>query len=234
MPQTDYQQRKEQGLCTRCGDPAADGAGLCEPHLDDQRKRVARSLAVSRDRRREAGLCIMCPETRPTPVPAGERTCSACRIRRRRKPLSAERVNNDVNKRARIAAATRTHGDGRTRYHASGKRGSQPTEKLDAEDLLWARNAITIGEDALKMLLTPAVQQLPRIQREDVKHAALHQLIRAQGHLGDVIKRRGGQSADRLRDLQAEVDRLEERLAALGDTGRAGHTKQRHGRRDGE
>lgn len=107
-------------------------------------------------------------------------------------------------------------------------------EKLDGEDLGWAREAIAIGEDALRTLGSPEVQALPRIQRDNVKAAALHQLVRAQGHIADVVHRRGGQNLDRTRELQAEVDRLQDRLEAMGDTGRPGHTKQRHGRRDGE
>ena len=181
-----YLEAKVAQRCTYhgCKRAPADSSQLCPRHLRKQRKYDTQSKKRSRAANRAAGLCAFCP------TPSKKYRCAACLVSARQVPKSHS-VQNGVDKSARIAAATRTHADGRTRYHASGKRGSQPAEKLDAEDINWARAALSAGEAGLQMLATEQVKAMPRIQREDVKHAALHQIARAQGHLEDVLERRG-------------------------------------------
>lgn len=224
---TTYLEKKVAGVCTYsgCRRPPAEGIQLCTWHVRRQRKRSRTRNAKERAAARAAGLCAICQVK-----PSKSYRCPGCLVREGRVPKSAG-VRNGVDKSARIAAATRTHADGRKRYHASGKRGSQPAEKLDAEDLGWARSAIKRGEDGMALLRSLKVQMMPKIQRDDVKAAAVQQLILAQGHIADVLQRHGGKPIDRTRELQAKVDQLEERLAKVGA---GGHTRQRHGRRDGE
>jgi hypothetical protein len=63
-----------------------------------------------------------------------------------------------------------------TRYHGQAKRGQQPREQLNAQDLGWARQSLAAGETGLQLFSMPEVQALPRIQREGVKAAALRKL----------------------------------------------------------
>lgn len=54
-----------------------------------------------------------------------------------------------------------------------------------------ARAALVAGETGLRLCETAEVIEMPRIQRENVVRAALHQLELARGHLADVIARAG-------------------------------------------
>jgi hypothetical protein len=183
-----YQERKEAGLCTRCGAPAADGSQFCEVHLDADRAYKKKYARKMRRRHQRAKVCLECGATRRK----GDKLCLKCRVRRNRLSVVAlPGVENRVEKSDRIAAMTATHADGRTRYHGQGRRGQQPRAQLNAQDLGFARAALAAGEAGLQMLDTPEVRALPRIQREDVKHAALHQLGRAIGHIEDVQERMG-------------------------------------------
>jgi uncharacterized Zn finger protein (UPF0148 family) len=137
-------------------------------------------------------LCVWCPESGPPArVKPGETSCPGCRVRRRRIPRPLGGVDNGVDKASLIAARTRTHEDGRTRYHGQGKRGQQPSAQLNRQDLDFAESAFAAGRDGLGLLETPEVQALPRVQREDVKRAAAHQLDRATRHIDDVLERLG-------------------------------------------
>lgn len=188
MPSAVYQRRKEEGLCTRCGVPAADDSSLCAPHRDDQKGRVRAAVAKLRHRRRRSGLCLYCD----TPVGRGEYSCLAHRVARDRlSGVKPSGVNNAVNKSERVAAATRKDADGRIRHHGQMKRGNQPHGQLNRQDVGFARVAMAAGEAGLDLCETVEVKAMPRIQREDVKRAALHQLERARGHIADVLERCG-------------------------------------------
>lgn len=97
----------------------------------------------------------------------------------------------DSGRATRIAAMTRKDASNRTRYHGQGKRGMQPRIQLDGQDLGFARREIAAGEAGLQLLETDEVKAMGRIQREDVKNAALHCLARASGHIEDILERRG-------------------------------------------
>jgi hypothetical protein len=185
-----YEDRKLAGLCTRCGGPAADDSSLCAKHRDDQRGRTARTMARIRAARVEAGLCVWCPGTRPTKVAAGETSCLACRIRRRRvKPLGG--VHNDVHKHERIAARTATHADGRTRYHGQQRRGQQTHAQLNAQDVEMASECFDSFKAGLALIESAEVKALPRVQRDDVKAATAHQGERVGRHIDAVLERLG-------------------------------------------
>lgn len=211
MPSTsvDYQQRKEQVRCTRsgCGASASDESSLCPQHHVEAKAAAKAYARRLRARRARARVCVHCGKPRPKRA----KSCLACRVRRNRlKIVRPGGVVAGVDKLDRIESQTRTHDDGRTRYHGQGKRGNQPHLQLDGQDLGFARRELEAGEIGIKLYEQEVAKHkagdpeaLPRVQRDDVKSAALHQLGRAIGHIEDVLERRG-------------------------------HFKQRHGRREGD
>lgn len=138
------------------------------------------------------GECVKCHVDNVRKVwPVGSDTCLACRVLRQKIRKADGTRDKELDKSDQIAAATRTHEDGRTRYHGQGKRGQQPQAQLNRQDLGMARKALDAGEQGLGLLETDEVKALPRIQRADVKQAAAHQLDRATRHIDDVLERIG-------------------------------------------
>jgi hypothetical protein len=209
-----YQQRLEAGECTYpgCDEPLCSGSSYCEEHWEDHKRRDREYRQRKRDARREAGLCLECPGDKPARVRHPDTTCIACRVRRRRLTradgTTVGGVGKRVDKDQRIAAATKVGEDGRERYHGQQKRGNQPHIQLDEQDLGYARDALEAGLAGLYVYEEAVRAKTPRIQREDIRSAALHHLNRATGHVDDVLGRR--------------------------DYFGAGHVKLRHGKRDGE
>lgn len=199
-PAVTYADRKEQGLCVSrgCRRSASDESALCAIHHRKRKRANKEWRQRQRDERRERGLCVWCPQRRaggPARSVAGSTACLTCQIARRRLPKTVEGVgavvDSSPDRAARIAAMTRKDAGNRTRYHGQGKRGMQPKLQLDGQDLGFAREELDAGLAALKILDTDAVKAMPRIQREGVTSAALHQLQRAIGHIEDVLERRG-------------------------------------------
>lgn len=144
-------------------------------------------MARLRRKRRRARTCIDCGQERPR----GQSLCEGCKLARGRIPKRvASGADEQAARERRLAAATRKHEDGRTRYHGQQKRGSQPQLQLDGQDLGYARDMLDRGETGLRYYETPDIQAMPRIQREDVKADALHRLGQAVGHIEDVMRRR--------------------------------------------
>lgn len=208
MPQSRYQQRLLAGACawsSGCTKPLADGSAYCERHRRRRNRLNSESVNRARDARRAAGLCPYCPGDKPAKLTSPETSCTACKIRRRQ--LTSVKTTSQGDREARIAAATRKGEDGRTRYHGQGKRGNQPRIQLDHQDLEYAKRMLEAGEVGLDLYEQAVANQAPRIQREDIKSASLHNLAMAQGHIEDVLERRGFFK---------------------------GHFDKKHGRRDGE
>lgn len=180
-------------MCTRCGKrPALDGSELCQKHLKDKRKRDSSYRERQREKRKAANLCIWCPQSRPpVKLPEGQATCIACRISHRRFSSTVEVVGNDVDRAARIAARTKTHADGRTRYHGQPRRGQPPRDQLDAQDLRMAKGCMEAFELGLAELQTEAVKAAPRVQRDSAHSTVLHEGERVIGHLEDILERHG-------------------------------------------
>lgn len=183
-----YQLRKEHSLCTQCGGPAADDSSLCAPHRDAARARKAQWIARERRRRRRARVCGDCG----APLKSAETIwCHAHRVRRNRLSKLRRGVDSRVDRSERVAARTITHADGRTRYHGQSRRGQQTHEQLDAQDLGLTREALEAAETGLQLYRGAEVQAMPRIQREDVRAAAVAQLGRAIRHIEDIQERHG-------------------------------------------
>ena len=189
-----YLDRKSIGRCVQdgCDREAAPDINRCIMHHRRALKSAAESAARRREVRLADGLCVRCPVGNVRKVwPATSDTCLACRVLRRRIRKADGTRDKELDRDAAIAAATRTHEDGRTRYHGQGKRGQQPQAQLNRQDIGMARRAIDAGEQGLELLETEEVRALPRIQRSDVKQAAAHQLDRATRHIDDVLERLG-------------------------------------------
>jgi hypothetical protein len=166
------QQRLEQGLCTRCGAPALDGAELCREHLADKRKRDARWRTDQRDARRVAGLCVWCPSSG-------------------RLPRAVEGVDKGVDKEQRIAVATCRHADGRTRYHGTRRRGQQPAARLNMQDARRAQERFEAFQAGVRLLASDEAKTWTRGQRERVEKATASCAESASGHIDDVLDRLG-------------------------------------------
>jgi len=203
---TTYQERKEQsaetGVCLypACHEPAASGSNWCAPHRDKERANQRESRARLRKRRKRLGQCIDCGVKLRRD--RDERIyCAAHRVARNRLGAlsrAAAVVQATVQKSERIASRTVRGDDGRTRYHGQERRGQQTHAQLDEQDIEFARREITAGEAGLKIYAVEVGRSkakdplaLPRIQRDDLRSAALHQLDRAARHLGDVLERHG-------------------------------------------
>jgi len=201
-----YAQRKaeaaETGVCQRsgCDDPAASGSAWCVPHWEDERRDQRDARAKLRKRRKRLGLCRDCGVK--LRKDRGEKIyCAKHRVARNRLRAlahAAAGVQRGVQKFERIAARTVRGEDGRTRYHGQDRRGQQTHAQLDEQDIGFARREITAGETGLKVYAQEVERSkvkdplaLPRIQRDDLRSAALHQIERATRHLGDVLERHG-------------------------------------------
>jgi hypothetical protein len=123
------QQRIEDELCTRCGQPAMDGSEYCAPHDADAKARKRRSMAAKRKEWRRRKLCVTCGRKRRGTA----RHCAVCLTRLGR--LKSPGVDSGVDKRDRIAAATVVDKDGRTRYLGRRKRGAPGVGSMDRGDL---------------------------------------------------------------------------------------------------
>lgn len=179
-----YQARLEQSRCTRCGVEVPDGNDLCDEHAEDKRARQKRWLAEKRDRRRAAGLCIWCPESKPTKVPVNESSCLPCRIKRGRSPTPAAYGG----KQARVEEVP-TKRIGRARYRGQGKRGQQSRARLDAQDFRHAYAAMSAGESGLGMLDTPAVQSMGWSDRDEIEQESCSKIRQTIRYLEVVLAR---------------------------------------------
>lgn len=171
---------------------------------------------------------------------APETSCLPCRIQRNR---WAERlvavVNNQVNKSARIAAATSRRNEGRDRYRGTQKKGQRPHSVLNAEDVAWAAESFDAFRAGLIELAKPEVAAWRRHELEQVKAATANQGQRAQRHIGDVIDRLVGGGRSTAKCLGDEhAFEAGARACVCGEVAAPdpadGHVRKRHGRRDGE
>jgi hypothetical protein len=190
-----YQQLKVLEVCAQgCGAPAADGHELCEPHREAKRARQAKWLAKKRKRARRLKHCPDCPVD-ARPLREGERIwCRAHRIRRNR--ISAlwsagPGVDPYVDRSERVAAATRTHDDGRTRYHGQQRRGQQTHAALNAQDLKMASGPLKAFRAGLAELGRPEAKEWPRGEKQRVIDATIHEAKRHIRHLEDILERLG-------------------------------------------
>ena len=175
MNVTLYQQRKESGLCTRCGTQAVDGAQLCAPHLKNARQRTKLAMDKRRVARAKAGCCVDCGRRAEKGATKLAPRCKACRIAAGRFKRTV--VNKSVNSRtADLAAATRisTLGgeEGRTRYYGKQKRGAPALAVTNADAGREITKQVATAVLADQLADSPDVAALPRLQRIETRDAA--------------------------------------------------------------
>jgi hypothetical protein len=185
----DYQQRKVQSLCTRagCSAPASEESSLCEPHHRAAKERAKAGMRKLRRRRKREHCCVHCGGPRKPRT----RSCLACRVRRNRVHPQRSGVTDDVNKTERVASQTRTHEDGRTRYHGQGKRGQQPKTQLNLQDGRLARDRFDAFHAGVMLLASDEAKTWTQGQRESVEKATASCGESASRHIDDVLERLG-------------------------------------------
>lgn len=199
-PPSDKLQRKLDGWCTYSSACPRRAEGwpdptqqLCRRHRLKEQKRLSQLKRAQRTESAAQGKCVRCRK------PSETYRCAACRILDRCTLPSVSRTARDTADRAaRIASRTITHADGRTRYHGQSRRGQQTHAQLDEQDIAFALKEIEFGQAGLAQYAYEVQRSKsgdpeakPRIQRDDLRSAALHQIERAVGHLGDVMERHG-------------------------------------------
>jgi len=182
-----YQLRKETGVCTSCGGPPAPDSLLCETHRDAARASKRRWWRKATSRYRRAKVCVHCGGSRLR----GDTSCLRCRVVRNRlsKVTPPEAVT--VAKSVRLAAATRTHADGRERYHGQQRRGQQTHAALNRQDIQMASESFAAFRTALALLDSDEAKAWPRGERQHFAAAAASHGERVGRHLDDVLERIG-------------------------------------------
>lgn len=147
-------------------------------------------------------------------------------------------VKSADDKAARIAAATSRRNEGRDRYRGTGKKGQRPHSVLNAEDVKMAAESFDAFRAGLIVLGSEEAKLWRRAEREHVAAATANQGERTQRHIGDVLERLVGGSRAAIRCAgEAHAFELGAQACVCGEVAapeRAGHVKQRHGRRGGE
>lgn len=201
-----YWQRKESGLCVRCGEPAAPDSLLCAPHWEDAKERAARSAKVTREARRAKKRCAYCNRKSET------RRCRACSIAHGKRPAAASPTQQGVNtqrtgvdkSRRRPPAhfhtegingksswSWRTEADGRRRKRGNGRghRGAPSRAETDAFDARVGETEWNLALADLALYHSEANQALPPIQRAAALRSAIGHLELA-GRIGeDLVER---------------------------------------------
>lgn len=95
------------------------------------------------------------------------------------------------NRSAAIASATRTHEDGRTRYHGQQKRGQQPNWKLNLQDLRHVAEDFETFSQGIETLATPEAQQRHKSDRTSYELAVAHVGERMSRRTDDILERLG-------------------------------------------
>lgn len=189
-----WQAAQEEARCARagCALSLADGAAYCSEHHEDQKRRARESAARRRERWEAEQLCTRCGGVRYQ----GRALCRMCLKSLGR--ITEDVVDNVIDKPRTVRTVRRLEQspDGkprlRTRYVGQGKRGRRPQSDLDREDLEAAIKALALGSDGLRYWRqVDAERQIPRVQRDDVKHQALAKLVQAGRWIVEVIKRHG-------------------------------------------
>jgi hypothetical protein len=203
-------------LYSGCREQARDGSDYCDPHDAHERGRDAAKKRRRRQRLAGAGLCAggcgrKVGKRRRTDGTIVQRRCSGCTKElkaeaRKRRSVPGDRRSVPGNA-ADLGSASSPAGwkvtleqspDGimreRSRYAGQGKKGRQSIEQLDDQDRADAIRCIDRGLEHLATHRSPAVQEMPRIQRDEYLAQALDQLRRAQGWLDEIIERHSAKS----------------------------------------
>jgi hypothetical protein len=195
-----YYERKEAGLCTRCGVPAVDGGQMCEPCLERHREATNAACARLREARREAGVCGHCGKVRT----GDEYACLACRLARGEVstgPAIIAAIRTDSDPRFRVGE------DGRRRFHGQMRRGRQPASQIDDQDLELAIAQLTKARDHLRAIAaSPEIAKLPKYQRDAAKREAFAMAEHGARFVEDLLDRNQFGAGNELRMTRVDQD----------------------------
>ena len=113
-----------------------------------------------------------------------------CRIRRNRYRRPVGGVENRLDK---VAAATRTHADGRTRYHGQQKRGQQPKWQLNEQDLKHVTADFEQFRDGIALLASEEARKRHKSDYQREEFAVAHVGKRMTRRTQDILDRLEGQ-----------------------------------------
>lgn len=195
-PPRDKLTRKIEGWCTYSSACPRRAEGwpdptqqLCKRHRLKEQKRISQTNKAKRVEARAQGKCIRCRK------PSTTYRCQACRVLDRCTLPSMSgtaRVTAMIaNRDAEIAAATRTHEDGRTRYHGQQKRGQQPKWQLNIQDLWHVMQDFEQFSQGIVMLATPEAQQKHKSDRVTFELAVAKMGDSACRRMDDILERLG-------------------------------------------
>jgi hypothetical protein len=179
------QERLETGKCRRCPADAKPGSEYCAPHDAAQKRYQAKYLRRRRAQWKRRGLC----KNDGRPRHGTSSLCAVCLTRLGR--LKTSVGEKGVEKSARIAAATVVDKDGRTRYLGRRKRGAPGVGSVDRADLELAVQELIAALDGLGLYESTAGQELPRIQRQDLRQAYVGRAFASARAALDVCRRAG-------------------------------------------
>lgn len=191
----DVNPRCTRAGCTRAGNGQIS-PDLCDEHHEDQKRRQRECMARKREKWDAEKLCTRCGGVRYQ----GRVWCRMC-LRSLGRIESGD-VNTDVDKAARVAAATRVDvtveksgTKRRVRFHGQGKRGRRAGSDIDREDLADCEKALRLGTEGMAYAAQldkadPSVR-IPKVQRDDVKAQALARLVEAGRWIAEVVRRHG-------------------------------------------
>jgi hypothetical protein len=179
---TDYERRKLSNRCTYPGCDAELADRQCAEHGDRERVRKRLWIAAKREEWRAAKRCTRCGGPRKAGSKWG---CAGCIV-----DLLGF-VDVDVDKSARVAAATAIDADNRTRYHGQARRGPPSKASLNAQDFDDAVRLAVRAKAECEYASGPEVSELPRAQRDDERQKAIATLRRVVRHELVVLSRYG-------------------------------------------
>ena len=169
-------QKRLDHECLRCKEQALPDSDFCGPHRDDERRRAREGAKKRREGFRAKGKCVDC----------GRRSkkwrCDRCH-----KQSREQKTGRGVT--ARTQGVTPKDeiwrvdpGTNWNRYRGKGRRGRLTREEQALEherDLDWAIAKLEEFRPEVHRLITPAVLELPRIQREAEQRKAASKLAEA-------------------------------------------------------
>jgi len=180
-----YQERKEAGVCTRpgCNQPAGEACNECPPHQFDTQKRARRRRIKNRRAWRKKRLCLRCGGKRKQ----GRTWCAACLVREdRARSIASHKPRHNDDRTDRVL-----EGDGyaRTRYHGQARRGQQKRYQLDLQDLDDAIARLQRAKRGVMLAAEAEEQQMPRVQRDEIRMEAMSQAAHAIRFVDDALDR---------------------------------------------
>lgn len=167
-----------------CSTAAADDSEYCDEHAKRQRQYQAAYMSRRRAAFARKKLCTRCGRKRRP----GSKWCSRCMLRDPRMKIPPVTLHVE-NKAARVLAATAIGTDGRERYHGTAKKGRRPIVEEHMADFDLIEPEVAAARKAIAHSWSPEVEQLPRIQRDEARMAALDRVFSLYRLLGDILRR---------------------------------------------